>query len=108
MILKNPDSIPYRYLTDDYKAYEYISFSLVQTSRLIEIDWAEGEIAIFDYFSALFDLNAIEIADIIDAYLIKKEGQIKRGEAPELVAALLRETANTAGYEILHLNAGDD
>jgi len=106
--LKNPESMPYRNLTDDYKAYEYISFSLVQTSRLIEIDWAEGEIAIFDYFSALFDLNAIEIADIIDAYLIKKEGQIKRGEAPELVAALLRETANTAGYEILHLNAGDD
>jgi len=106
--LKNPDSIPSRNFTDDYKAYEYIRFSLMQTSRLIEIDWAEGERAIFDYFSALFDLNAIEIPDTVETYLTKKEGQIKRGEAPELVAALLRDTVNKSGYELLHLNAGDD
>lgn len=106
--LKNPASMPYRNLTDDFKAYEYISFSMAQSSRLIEIDWVEGQRAIFDYFSALFDLNAIEIPDFVDAYLINKEGHIKRGEAAELVAALLRDTANKAGYEILYLNAGDD
>jgi len=56
----------------------------------------------------LFELNNIKIPDDIEYYLIEKESEIKRGEAPELVVALLRNTANKAGYEILHLNANDD
>ena len=105
---KKFDAIPYHNLADGYEAYEDISYSLMKSNRLIEMDWAEGERAIFDYFDAMFDLDGIEIPDTVEMYLIKKEGEIKRGEAAEFVAALLRDTANKAGYEILHLNAGDD
>lgn len=103
----NPKTIPFDF-DNEARAYAFAGHSLNVANRIKEIDWAEGEIAIFDYFSALFDLNGIKIPENIEYYLIEKESEIKRGEAPELVAALLRDTANKAGYEILHLNAGDD
>lgn len=90
------------------EAYEYIHHSLSMSSRIIEVDWAEGEIAIFDYFQALFELNDVRIPDKIEYYLLKKEKEIKRGDAPELVTALLRASANEAGFEILHLTSDDD
>lgn len=107
-VSRNSEAMPGRNLAENYKFYEDISYSLTKSKRLIEIDWAEGERATFDYFCAMFDLDDIKIPDNIELYLIKKEGEIKRGEAAELVAALFRDIANKAGYEILHLNAGDD
>lgn len=111
--IKNPDllSLDFSFFEDGYdecRAYVFAGHALNVSGRIKEIDWATGEVAVFDYFSAMFDFDDIKIPDNIEYYLIQKEGEIKRGEAPELVAALLRDTANKAGYEILHLNAGDD
>ncbi len=103
----DPKVIPFDF-DNESRAYAFVGHSLTVTNRMKEVDWAVGEIAIFDYFKALFEMNDIKIPEHIEYYLIAKEAEIKRGEAPELVAALLRETANKAGYEILHLNAGDD
>lgn len=106
--IKNPHLVSTDYLADESWAHEYVKHALNVSNRIVEMDWAEGEVAIFDYFSALCDLENIKIPDTIEYYLIKKEPEIKRDEAPELVAALLQETINQAGYEILHLNGGDD
>lgn len=105
---KDPNSIPHDNAADEYRAYAYIRHSLIESNRLIEIDWAEGERAIFDYFSTLFDLYDIKISDDVEDYLVRKDGEISRGEAPQLVAALLRESAHEAGYEIIQINAYDD
>lgn len=101
----DPGSVPFLNRDD---AYEHIHHSLTKSSQIIEVDWAEGEIAIFDYFQALFELNDVRIPDKIEHYLLQKEKEIKRGDAPELVTALLRASANEAGYEILSLDMDDD
>ena len=105
--LDNPKTILFDF-DNESRAYAFAGHSLNVTNRIIEIDWAEEEIAVFDYFSALFDLHDIKIPENIEYYLLEKGSEIKRGEAPKLVAALLRDTANKSGYKILHLNAGDD
>lgn len=105
--LDNPKSITFE-IENEYRAYGYIAHALNVTGRIKEIDWATGEVAVFDYFCALCELDNIKIPDEIEYSLIEKEHEIERGKAPELVAALLRKPINQAGYEILNLNAGDD
>ena len=105
--LKDPKSIPFEF-DKEFQTFAHITHSLNTTKRVKQVDWAEGEMAILDYFSALFELNGIKIPDNIEYYLIEKESDIKRGEAAELVPTLLRNAANKDGYEILNINGGDD
>jgi|GEM_PF-3983222 len=105
--IKNPKSISFE-IENEFRSFGHIAHAMHVTKRIKEIDWAAGTSFVFDQFSALLELDGIKISDDVWSRLNKSEHEIKRGDAPEVIATLLRETANNSGYEILNLNAGDD
>ena len=95
-------------LEPGFRALLLVSYSLLKSERIAELDWASGYGSTIRETKRLYNIEDIKFPDEIEEKLDALSQDIQRGRSVAHVVALITPSLIKQGYELLNLNSGSD